>query len=81
MKLKLLSWNVRGLIEGDKHLRVGNLLRQWKANIICLQGTKLEYISSSSLWGYQHVDWCFLDSKEAFGGILLMWDRRVLKKN
>jgi len=28
MKPKLLSWNVRGLNEGDKRLRVKNLLRQ-----------------------------------------------------
>jgi len=42
MKPKILSWNVRGLNKGDKRLRVRNLLRQWKANIICLQDTKLE---------------------------------------
>jgi hypothetical protein len=26
------------------------------------------------------VDWCFLGSRGALGGILLMWDRRVVKK-
>jgi hypothetical protein len=34
---KILSWNVRGLNEGDKRLRVRNLLRQWKADIICFR--------------------------------------------
>jgi hypothetical protein len=34
MKPKNLSWNVRGLNEGSKHLRVRNLLRQWKVDII-----------------------------------------------
>ena len=47
LKPKLLSWNVRGLNEGDKWLRVRNLLRQLKVDIICLQETKLEHISSS----------------------------------
>jgi hypothetical protein len=45
MKPKLLSWNVRGLNEVDKWLKVRNHLRQWKADIICLQETKLEFIS------------------------------------
>jgi len=71
------------LNEGDKCLRVRNLLRQWKADIICLHESKLEFISSSvlrSLWGYQHMDWCYSPSREAFGGILVMWDKRVVEK-
>jgi hypothetical protein len=33
-----------------------------------------------SLWGCQFADWCFLPSSGASGGILLMWDRRVVEK-
>jgi exonuclease III len=54
MNPKLISWNIRGLNQGGKRLKVRYLLRQWKADIICLQETKLELISSSfvrSLWG------------------------------
>jgi hypothetical protein len=83
LKPKLLSWNVRGLNEGGKRLRVRSILRQWKADIICLQETKMECISSSlvrSLWGCQHVDWCYLASRGASYGILLMWDGRVVEK-
>jgi hypothetical protein len=83
MKPKLLSCNVRGLNEGDKRLRVRNLLRKWKTDIICLQECKLELISNSvvgSLWGCQYVDLCCSASRGAFGGILLMWDKRVLEK-
>jgi exonuclease III len=47
MKPKLLSWNVRGLYEGHKHLRIKKFLKQCKADIICLQESKLELISSS----------------------------------
>jgi hypothetical protein len=64
-------------------LKIRNLLGQWKANIICLQETKLELISNSivrSLWGCQFLDWCYLPSSGASGGILLMWDRRVKEK-
>jgi hypothetical protein len=33
-----------------------------------------------SLWGNNHVDWTSLGSNGASGGILLMWDRRVVEK-
>jgi hypothetical protein len=46
----------------------------------------MELISSSivrSLWGCHFVDWCYLASRGASGGILLIWDRslrRVVEK-
>jgi exonuclease III len=83
MKPKILSWNVRGLNVSVKRLRVRNLLRQWKANIICLQETKLEIISNNivrSLWGCPFVDWCYSASYGASGGMLIMWDKRIVEK-
>ncbi len=47
MKPKILSWNARGLNEGDTCLRVRNLLRDWKVEIVCFQETKLEVMSCS----------------------------------
>jgi hypothetical protein len=32
----------------------------------------------NSLWGCNHVDCLYLGSRGALGGILLMWDRRVV---
>jgi exonuclease III len=67
----------------DKRLSVRNLLRKWKANVVCFQETKMEVMSYTfvrSLWGCHHVDWCCLDSSRASGGILLMWDRKVVEK-
>jgi hypothetical protein len=49
---------------------------------VYFQETKLEAMSRSfvrSLWG-RHVDWCCLDSRGALGGILIMWDTRVVEK-
>lgn len=83
MKSKILSWNVRGLNEGVKRLRVRNLLRQWKENIFCLQETKLEIISNNivrSLWSCPFVDWCYLASCGASGGMLIMWNKRIVEK-
>ena len=83
MNLRIVSWNVRGLNEQDKRLWVRNLIRKWKADIVCLQETKLELINKGvicSLWGGQHVDWLYLCSMGASGGVLLMWDNRVVDK-
>ena len=65
MSVKIISWNVRGLNEHDKRLRVRNLIRKWGPNVVCLQETKMELIKRAmirSLWGGQHVDWSNLGS-------------------
>jgi hypothetical protein len=33
-----------------------------------------------SVWGCVYVDWIYLGARGASGGILLMWDRRVVEK-
>ena len=83
MQLKIISWNVRGLNDLNKRLRVRYLLRSWKADIICLQETKLDLVTKGlvrNIWGVHHVDWLYLGSSGASGGILLMWDTRVMEK-
>ena len=83
MNLRIVSWNVRGLNEQDKQLQVRNLIQKWEENIVCLQETKMDLINRgviSSLWGGQHVDWLYLGSVGASGGVLLMWDNRVVDK-
>jgi exonuclease III len=65
MNLNIISWNVRGLNEADKRLHIRNLLKLWKADIICLQETKLELVTRHivrSLWSCHYVDWLFLGS-------------------
>ena len=83
MKHKILSWNVKGLNDRDKRLRISNLIRLWKVDIACFQETKMVSISNGfvqSLWGCPYVDWFHVDSRGASGGILLMWDRRAISR-
>ncbi|XP_050259852.1 uncharacterized protein LOC126704907 [Quercus robur] len=83
MNLRIVSWNVRGLNEQDERLQVRNLIRKWKVDAVYLQETKMEFINRGvicSLWGGQHVDWLYLGSLGASGGVLLMWDNRVVDK-
>ena len=54
-----------------------------RADIICLQQTKLEWVTRGlvrSIWSYPYIDWLYLGSKGASRGILLMWDQRVVEK-
>jgi hypothetical protein len=79
----IFCWNVRGPNEKDKRLRIRGLVRDWKANIVCLLEIKLENISREvvqSCWGCQHVDWLFMGSRGALRGILLMRDTQVVEK-
>jgi hypothetical protein len=83
MQLKIITWNVRGLNDLNKRLWVWHLLRSWKADIICLQETKLDLITKGlvrNIWGIHHMDWLYLSFMGASGGILLMWDTRVVEK-
>jgi exonuclease III len=83
MTLKILSWNVRGINDGEKRLCIRNLLKGWKADVICMQETKLELITTGtvrSLWGCVHAYWTYLGSDGASGGLVLMWDRHSSRK-
>jgi hypothetical protein len=83
MKLRLISWNVRGLNNPQKRESVKHWLRSWKCDAVCLQETKLEVVDLQlvrSLWGSPYVDWDFLPAIGSAGGVLMIWDTRVLEK-
>ncbi|KAG6632090.1 hypothetical protein CIPAW_13G135200 [Carya illinoinensis] len=82
MKPKILSWNIWGLNDPNRRFQVKNLLRHGKMDIVCLQEIKLNFIDRSiitSLWGCPFVGWVYLASNAVSGGILIMWDRRVVE--
>ena len=45
MKLKLLSWNVKGANDNNKRKGIKALIRDQKANLVCLQDTKIQEMS------------------------------------
>lgn len=76
MKPKILNWNIQSLNYTNKQMGVRRLLHVWKLDIVCLQETKLNSIDRNiinCIWG------CSLACNEAFEGILIMWDSRVVK--
>ena len=83
MKIKMISWNVKGLNDPQKRLVVKNLLWEWKCDVVCLQETKIASMNRQlvcSLWSCPYVDWAVLEANRIVGGILLMWDKKVLDK-
>ena len=59
------------------------MLKLWNVDIVCLQETKLDFIDRRvvrSLWGIHYVDWLYLGFEGASGGILFLWDRRVVER-
>ena len=84
MKIKMISWNVKGLNDPQKRLVVKNLLWEWKCDVVCLQETKIASMNRQlvcSLWSCPYVDWAVLEANWIVGGILLMWDTKVLDKD
>ena len=51
---------------------------EWKVDIVCFQETKLEVMFRSVVCGFA-IMW-ILDSRGALGGILIMWDMRMVEK-
>ena len=67
----------------EKRLKIRNFLRSWRVDIVCLQETKLEWVTRGlvrSIWSCSYIDWLYLGSEGASGGVLLIWDRRVVEK-
>ena len=42
MKLKILSWNVRGVNDPDKRKVIKNFIRIHRVDMVCLQETKVQ---------------------------------------
>jgi exonuclease III len=80
MKPKLISWNVRGMNELEKRMKIRRRLRKWKVDIVCLRETNMEVINLEVVRSVEVYCWLYLGSTGASRGILLMWDRQVVEK-
>ena len=77
----MISWNV-GLNRKVKRSQIRNALKMWNAKLICPQETKLSHIGLAevgSLLGNRFADWVYLEFEGASGGVLIMWDKRVIE--
>ena len=82
MKIKILSWNVRGANNAEKRKLMKAYLRRKKVNLVYFQETKLKEVTCGiirSLAVGRFVEWVASNAKGASGGILILWDSRVLQ--
>ena len=84
MKLKLFSWNVRGANNLNKRNVIRNFIRSQRVDLVCLQETKLQNLSSADARSFGvgilvEADWRVVEAKGSAGGILVFWDTRKLE--
>ncbi|WMV57930.1 hypothetical protein MTR67_051315 [Solanum verrucosum] len=64
--------------EKDKRRIINSVFQEWKADVICLQETKLEGENGEAIrqvWGSRGVKYAQLEASGTRGGILMLWDR------
>ena len=82
MKLKILSWNVREVNDVSKRKVIKALIRSQKADMVCLQETKMQKMSIRvvrSLGVGRFLEWGVVNARGAAGGVVVFWDNRVLE--
>lgn len=77
---KILIWNVRGLNSTARQDSVRTLVQSTRADVVCLQETKMERISQWLVLSTLGPDFCHftvVPSVGASGGILVAWRQDV----
>ena len=83
MKIKILSWNVRGVNNPDKRRVIKSFLRSNRVDLVCLQETKVQQMNNVMARGLgvdRFLNWRALNAEGSAGGILLLWDKRRISK-
>ena len=75
--MKCIAWNVRGLRDDNRRGIVGRYLREWGADIICLQETMVcqadQRFWSTFGWGAAGAS-TYIEASSRSGGVLLAWN-------
>ena len=82
MKIKLVSWNVRGANDSSKRKVIKAMIRSQRADLVCIQETKIQTMTEGvvrSLGSGRFLDWGAMGAQGTTGGILVCWDKRSLE--
>ena len=74
MKVRLLSWNVRGANDKDKRKIIKSFIKSQMVDVVCLQETKIKEMTIGlmrSLGVGRHLDWSAVNSRGTTRGILV----------
>ena len=75
MKIKILSWNVRGANNPEKRKVIKQFIRDQRVDLVCLQETKVQNMNlklARSLGAGRFSEWIVVDASGSAGGILLI---------
>ncbi|RVW64166.1 Transposon TX1 uncharacterized 149 kDa protein [Vitis vinifera] len=81
--MKIISWNVRGLGSRNKRRMIKDFLRSENPDVVMIQETKKENCDRrfvGSVWTVRNKDWVALPASGASGGILIIWDSKILSR-
>ena len=70
MRIRIVSWNVRGANDREKRKLIKDAIKTQKADLVCLQETKLQEMMSAivrSLGVGRCLEWGALNSRGAAG--------------
>ena len=83
MKLRILSWNVKGVKDRDKRKLIKDVIKTQKVDLVCLWETKIQETTSGivrSLGVGRYLEWGALNSRGAPRRVVVVfWDNRVLQ--
>ncbi|GAU10944.1 hypothetical protein TSUD_112380 [Trifolium subterraneum] len=82
-QMKIVSFNIRGLGAVEKRRELRRLVLEKKVDILCIQETKLEVVEDSLvrfIWGSDDVDFSFKPSVGAPGGLVTMWNTKLVDR-
>ena len=82
MRVKIMSWNVRGVNDLDRRKIIRNVIRYQRVNLVCLQETKTQNMTAAvarSVGVGRNYDWRALNAEGSAGGILLFWDKKIME--
>ena len=82
MKIKLLSWNVRGANNPNKRNVIRNFIRSQRVDLVCLQETKIQELTVAvvrSLGVGRLSEWRAVEAEGIAGGTLVFWDTRKME--
>ena len=82
MKIRILSWNVRGANDRDKRKVIKLVIKSQRVDVVCVQETKIKEMNTGlvrSLGVGRHLDWRAINSREVAGGVLVFWVNRLVE--
>ena len=82
MKIRILSWNVRGANDRDKSKIIKSVIKSRKVDVVCLQETKIKEMTTRlvrSLRVGRNIEWRAVNSRGVAEGILVFCDNRVVE--